>query len=166
MTRVQDQELIQACVDSLPIFHIQDAWAYVFFTLQFNTGCRYIEVLEVSRWTDLQDGTYELDTAKNSNNRIIPASDVPTVYKNLILSGEQEFGSMRYTTATRLFKKGFPLLPLVVGAKDVSTHVYRYAKAKKMFIDGSTIQQISDYLGEVDNQNTLGYVNAEFYTLP
>lgn len=164
MTPISDELFILQCFNSVDNIARHDYYAGVIFTILHNTGLRYVEVYEVSRWTDMEDDTFLVDTAKNSTNRIIPYSNIPDEYKQRIKNGEDEFKQCRYRQSSRYFNKFYPIFPIYTGNKSLTTHAYRYAKMKKMYIEGSTLNEIQEYMGEVDIQHVESYVNALIYT--
>lgn len=166
MTPISDELLIQFCLDSVQRFYNFDYWAGMLFDLMHNTGIRYVEGYELTRWTDNEDGTFTLDTAKNSNNRIILNNLIPVNFQNLIRNEETEFSNLRYKQSTRYFNRYFIPIPLYHGSKRVTTHIYRYNIVKKMYLDDWNYQQIATWLGEVEVQNIIDYQQAIIYTFP
>lgn len=127
-------------------------------------GFRYTEVYEVNRWTDFDQLNYNVDTAKNSNDRLIPKNTVPENYKRMITEETEKFDLCRYSTVARWFNYLFQYNDISVGNKEVSTHFFRYFSMKEKDSLGWSTQEIADYFGEVELNNVVNYVNASMYT--
>jgi len=136
---------------------------YQFLKYNYDFGFRYKELKESSRWSYHENETFLVNTEKGSNDRIVPIDGVPKAFIESINDQTEGFSTIRYSTFTRLFKKYYFYPYLSVGNKKVSSHIFRYLLVKRLSLQGQTIRQISDFIGEVNTNNTLGYLNAVFH---
>ena len=126
-------------------------------------GFRWIDVYEVSRWTDNGDDTYTVDTAKNSNNRIIPTADIDTRFQHVLDSDVDVVQAFRYTMMSRYFNRHFTYPLMRCGNKQVSLHSFRYNIARDMHDKGKSDDEIKVFLGEVDIANARLYIYNELH---
>lgn len=162
------------CVSKYPTYA-------AFFKMLQRFGFRPIELIELSRWTIVDDFTIDIDTAKNSNNRNILIADTETDTLNRVQAGDDYyfkqflslpplFGSISsindnyiliYNALVNIFKLVRPFRIYVGTSKDIGMNIFRHNRIKQLYyVDRWTVQQISDWIGEADNNNTSGYINS------
>lgn len=164
MAYLTDQQVIDACSDSIPIFLSNDFYAHMVFNMLHDFGFRYEEVFNVTRWSVKNELYYNMQSAKGGNVREILKTDIQSEYRTYIQNSKPNVASLKRDTAFRLFARYFPIQNIYVEDHPVKTHIYRYSKCKYMYIQEYTYQEIADYLGEVDVQNIASYVEATLYT--
>lgn len=134
----------------------------IYFNLALGTGLRDIEMTTKSRWTSISDTNFLVDTAKGSKDRIVAKVLVPQTLLTFFESSSTVEFLKSARELRRNFKKFAPNGTLSVGERGVSVYMYRYNICKQMFfVQGKTVQEISNYIGEVENANTLRYINAQ-----
>lgn len=134
-----------------------------FYFLQLKGGFRYIEVYEISRWIDYDSDYYSVQAAKGGAIRYYQKIAVPQFYKDCISNSVQFYDWCRYETFSRSFRRTFVDYPIFFGDKNITTHIFRYNVVKKLYADGWTVPEISSYIGEVEDINTQGYIDAQLY---
>jgi len=149
--------------DFLENLRYYDVTLRTFFQLQYNEGLRYIEVYEICRWQYIGHDNYEIQTAKGGNKRIIEKSSVPSYYQKLIAYNTPKYEFCRYRTLSRYFNEICKYRIILCGDKEVASHYFRYNKLKQMSWSGMTVQEIAEYIGEVDTKNVQGYIDAKLY---
>lgn len=158
------EELQQLCYD---------AWTYSLdlpsgnadvYQLLLRGGFRWLEVFELTRWELVSPGNWEIQAAKGGNKRAWLEVNIPVFYLACLQSDMTTFPYARYSTFNRTLRRTVPQYPIWNGDKNVTSHIFRYNRVKELYDQGQTVQQISDYLGEVDNDNTQGYIDAELST--
>lgn len=133
-----------------------------YFNLALPFGFRDIEMCEKSRWTPINETQFEVETAKGSNDRVIEQADVPPILRAFYLGTSSYENLKSARQLRRVFKMFAPSGTLLVGSKGVSVYLYRYNICKQLFhVQSWTVQQISDFIGEVNNTNTLKYIDAK-----
>lgn len=141
-----------------------DGFIENFFTDLLNNGFRWIELFELSRFSEISGNRFELDTAKESANRIVLESDLTSQTVSMIRSSVQINNYCRYHKLIRIFNKYYRFPDISVGNKHVATHIFRYHKAKLLDKAGWTVEDIAAYFGEIDLGNMQSYINADLYT--
>ncbi len=153
-----DEQLDNNCINILNSFIQLYPETYAALLMMYRFGLRWIEVFEIIRWTQPTFEEYEVDTAKNSKNRIIPVRDVPPGFRTLIASDRDFIMQFGYMSMRRYFKKYSYYADLAVGHKPLSLHSFRYNRARIMKAEGSTDENIKLWFGEVEQSNMNRYI--------
>lgn len=132
------------------------------FTVLNNTGCRWIEVYEMTRWSNIGSDRFTVDTAKNSNNRTFLNTDLTFNFITWIDARIPFNYYFRYYKAQRIFNRHFYHYDLSIGNKQVSVHFWRYMYAKRLKLEGYKDDEIKDAMGEVSQANANLYIYATF----
>ncbi|MDF1549372.1 MAG: tyrosine-type recombinase/integrase [Bacteroidales bacterium] len=139
-----------------------DMYSYIVFDSLYKTGLRINELLDYSRISIVDINSVLVQTQKFSNPRIIPIEDFNPVFISHLASSSlhslirsYSYYSEKMLLYNNLFNK------LYINKKRISTHLFRHNFVKKLYTEGSTIQQISNTIGERDDKNTLGYVYSQ-----
>lgn len=140
-----------------------DIFLHSLFETLFLTGLRAGEVLDFSRWTVTPEGNLTVQTQKNSSPRIFKPEELSSVFADVILTNNIQLIRFNYKYIQRLFNRFSTYPQIFVGNKQVSTHLFRHNKAKRMLVEGYTDIQIQSYLGEKDLKNALNYINSDVY---
>jgi len=157
LTTTQLDSTCNTIVNSMAVLYPETLASY---QMLYLFGLRWIEVFELTRWSQPTFDFYEVDTAKNSSNRLIPVATVPPVYKNLIQSGNNVILQFGYMSMKRYLKRYTPYPRMFSGNKNISLHIFRYNRARLMSDDGYSNQEIADYFGEVSLQNMELYIDS------
>jgi hypothetical protein len=137
-----------------------------FFQTIYYTGCRWIELYELSRWT--YDGLrgYTVQCAKGSTTRYIDEANVAEFIKTKIANGDQINPNSRYNSMS-IYAERFALFPhLRCKDKEISLHIFRHNLVKKLYDLGYTPEMIGVIIGEIDVKNVNIYVNSQIYYNP
>lgn len=147
----------------IDIFGILDTIQIDFFHNLYNTGLRFNELQNFQRWN--YNSEYEIicNTEKDSNNRTFEASQLSEYFVNCLASDLPPYDTCRYATTNIWLKRAFAPFTLFLEISTVTTHLFRHNLCKRLAASGFTTQQISDYIGEIDNKNTDGYINSKIY---
>jgi site-specific recombinase XerD len=134
-----------------------------FFINLYNTGLRYQELKDFSRWyvNDAQDIC--IDTLKGGNTRIGIQTDLTDYCIRQFLAGKPIYERLTNSTLCYWIETFLPQRNIYHETKSIKTHLFRHYKAKLMLSQGYTIQQIAYYLGEVDQNNVKNYLYSDLY---
>jgi len=132
----------------------------VMFDTMYQTGARYHEVQDVTRWQMLHSNLYQLTTAKGGEIRQFQANEIPLQYRQYITWNVKECTSHGYRTIVRTFYAFSKYRILYVGDKPCSLHLFRHNYVKRLLAIGLTPYQIQQKLGHVDMKNTMKYVDS------
>lgn len=146
-----------------PPSSILDFYLIDMFRNFYNTGLRFYELADPTRWSKNAADNYQCNTLKGSDPRVFSPIELSDYFIFCLEDNIDPYPMCRYTTAVRYLTK--VLLPLHISHEDggISMHIFRHNKVKQMTRDLFTIQEISDYLGEVDNRNTTIYKESSLY---
>ncbi len=129
----------------------------------FNTGLRSCEILDKNRFTLLESGEYLIETAKGSNNRHLSTLYFSDLFNNAFSNGGFLYSGITYQRLDHIFKISWGSPNVFQHKKRLSTHLFRHMLCKSMYNDGFEVQEIADFMGEVNNKNILGYINSTIY---
>jgi integrase len=136
---------------------------YDFCLFNYNYGFRYHELKDYTRWINNGDGTATCNTEKGSNDRTLNWIDLPIELRNAITFQSEAFGSIRYSTFTRLFKRYFKPNTVNTLHKGISSHIFRHNLVKLKHDNGMSFDDIATFLGEVDTGNIVDYYHSIIY---
>lgn len=139
---------------------------YLFCKTAYDTGCRFSELKDRDRWLQLPNQRLSFQPAKDNAPRKLHENDLPEDFILMLSSGNWYFDRIDYSTLKRYFKRFYPAGPVFVNlkGKGVLFYVFRYRKIKSLALQGLTITEIAEYMGEIDTKNITLYVDAELYT--
>lgn len=133
------------------------------FNLLYNTGLRFNEAKHTNRWIfDGLNGFY-VPTLKGGNNRFIKISVIPPSLLDSLIYRTDPFKIVTNATASNYFFYYSRIPNIFCESKLVKTHLFRHNLIKKLYKEGQTVQEISDFIGEVDLKNTQGYIDSKLY---
>jgi hypothetical protein len=156
-------EINFACAAAVVVAEDLPSHMHDVYSLLLRGGFRYIEVFELDRWSLVSPGNWEIQTAKGGAIRDYLETNIPTFYLSCLESSMLTFDYCRYSTFNRTLRRTFIDYPIMVDDKNCTSHIFRHNRVKQLYSQGQTIQQISDYLGEIDNRNTEGYINSRLF---
>lgn len=131
----------------------------VFFTM-YNLGCREAETTDKTLWTQTGTFTATLQPLKGGTLRAIARADVDPLFWDFLFNTTW-YTHMYSLTRLRTFVNQFSnYSSMWVGNKQVSSHLFRYYRFKKMNDDGIPLHDISIFMGEASDTNTQGYIDA------
>ena len=142
---------------------ILDFYLIDMFRNFYNTGLRFYELADPTKWSNPSEGIYICQTLKGSDPRTFNAIELSDYFINCLNDNVDPYPMCRYSTAVRYFKKVILHINVVMSGRGISIHLFRHNKVKQMKDDFFTTQEISDYLGEVDNRNTTEYITSDIY---
>lgn len=131
-----------------------------FLFILYQTGLRYVELFDISRWAPTFNDIYEVTTAKGSNKRYISIDQITPGFSGAIGSNLSYWHTCRFDSLCFYISKNLTPKNLITSSKFLSTHIFRHNKVKLLDKDGLTTQEIADYLGEVSLSNVLMYLNS------
>jgi|GEM_PF-1933955 len=143
---------------------ILDTYLKDLFLNLYNTGLRFHELQDISRWSNYSSTELICNTLKGSNDRVFLKSSLTTYFSPKAASAESAWEMCRYSTANRWLKKAFFPLNIQIGNAGLSTHLFRHNKVKLLYKSGQSVEQISAYLGEKSYTNTNAYINSVVYS--
>lgn len=136
----------------------------LFYRVQMDLGSRFQELTEFYRFTDFGDDYIKFQPAKGNNIRILVKSELEPKFVRMVEDQESYFPRVNYFTSNRYFQNHFPHRPYLMNGifatKGINVYIFRYRKFKLLFEQGSSIEDISRIMGEVDPKNIEGYINA------
>ena len=157
-------ELLQ---DDLQLFKSRIASFNACYSSIYNTlfkyGFRISEVTDQSRWDISNLPFIIINTEKKSNNRIINISDLDDYAKTALNAGFFPYTNTSAKVASYFMKNYYNRKAMYVENKLVTTHLFRHYAIKFWYEIGWSVTQISEFIGEVDEKNTIGYINSKLY---
>ncbi|NOZ36007.1 MAG: site-specific integrase [Chlorobi bacterium] len=165
MQILSDKEINKICKQVVNTSELNDIFLHSLFDTLYKTGLRVGEVTDWSQWTIVSKKYLQVQTLKGSNPRTFKNKKLNQIYVDLIRYNTTYLAQFNYKNLSRAFNRFAPYSQLLIGNKQVSTHLFRHNKAKKLKAKGYTDIEIQTYLGEKDLKNALVYINSKIYVL-
>lgn len=134
-----------------------------FFLFLYQTGCRVNEVCNFSLWTYQNEYDLIIQTSKKGNPRLINYQNMDDYFISYAHNNIFPYTYQSIRVAQYMMDTYYPRRFIFAGLKQVSTHLFRYYICKKMYSQGTSVQDISNFIGEKDNKNTEGYINKSLF---
>ena len=131
------------------------------FDFLYDFGFRVRELQNIQNWTLSQDGIVECVTSKGSNNRFIQFTELPNLVQRSILENDNLLFLSTYTSYRRYFYDFKGVRRLTVGNKNISTHVFRHNKIKKIRSEGVSKSDIQQLFGLKNLSVVDSYLSSE-----
>jgi len=163
MQLLSNKQIDNACKQVLKSAEKNDIFLHSLFESLYKTGLRVGEIIDFSKWSIISEELLQVQTLKGSNPRIFKNSGLNQIYVDLIRYDTTHLAQFNYKNLSRAFKKFVPYSQLLIGNKQVSTHLFRHNKAKQLKEKGLSDVEIQIYLGEKDLKNALVYINSKIY---
>lgn len=147
--------------DCLERVSVKDTLLFDLFTNCYNTGLRINELLELNRWSLLENDIYLCNTEKGSNNRQFTSNELTELFKNSIIHGFNCYEYNSYSTVNRYFSRYLAVTGIYHETKKMQLNLFRHNKAKLMHDLGFSDLEIKNYYGEVNIDNMRNYIYSE-----
>jgi len=144
----------------LNLVSLQSQTYFVAFMVQYNTGCRFMELADITRWQIVDSNSLSLQPEKGNTLRTFDKSLIPTTFLNMIQSQSTYFNGLTLSTGSYYFKRSYFGKRIYHQDKEITTHLFRHHICKKMYSEGATRQTIKNFLGEVSIDNSNGYIDS------
>jgi len=165
MQLLTNKEIDKICKKVLQTSERNDIFLHSLFDTLYKTGLRVGEIIDFSRWAVIDKKYIQVQTLKGSNPRTFKSSELNQIYVDLIRYNTIYLAQFNYKNLSRAFNRFAPYSHLLIGNKQVSTHLFRYNKAKQLKAKGYSDIEIQIYLGEKDLKNALVYINSKIYIM-
>ncbi|MEI7513175.1 MAG: hypothetical protein WCJ74_00960 [bacterium] len=135
-------------------------WYFEFFSIQSITGCRFIELKELSRWSVADETHLLLFTAKGSAPRLFKKSAFPPFFVKAITDSNNYFFSITNATASYYFKVFYPKKKVFHLQHPLTTHLFRHNFAKQLHLSNYTRADVQLEMGEKSIFNSNIYIDS------
>jgi site-specific recombinase XerD len=129
------------------------------FRFQYDTGCRFNELLYLQEWElDPQTKVLKFFAKKNKRWRYLPYKRLSTLSKETLEFNLIDLHGITYGRANRYMQQLLSSKPLTLQQKYLFTHAFRHNYARKLFDKGRTVEQVKDDLGISSIDVARGYL--------
>ena len=135
------------------------------YQLLYDKGFRSIEVNDLQRFTIVSETELRFKPAKNNHYRTFLIEEFPADFIEAIRKNSPKYLSISCNTMRYTFNNLYKYRKIFSGNKEISLHLFRYNFCRKLLDSGSTREQISVKLGEIDLSNLDSYLFADIYRL-
>ena len=155
-------ELTTVCDNAIDALRSGDDLAFSMYSLLYNTGLRSVEVLDITRWTNLGTGYWRVQLAKREYTRDIDESlieaNLKAYYTNALQNAlyTYSFLECRIAGVTPVIKDGILRMRR-------TTHLFRYRFIRQLHADGLTDAAIQAIMGQKNLSSTQGYINRNLW---
>ena len=136
---------------------------YPTFKILYDHGFRIKEVLEAKRWKLNDNGIFRVETEKGSLPRFINYSEIEGRYRNELDYANYTDKLLNYSQVKRRFESYFNAQFFTENNRKLITHLFRHNFVKQKYNQGLSIEEISKIIGEINKENTRGYVESKIY---
>ena len=159
------KEINKICKQVVNTSELNDIFLHSLFDSLYKIGLRVGEIIDFSRWTIIDKKYLQVKTLKGSNPRTFKNNKLNPIFVDLIRYNTTYLANFNYKNLSRAFNRFAPYSQLLIGNKQVSTHLFRHNKAKQLKSKGYSDIEIQTYLGEKDLKNALVYINSKIYIM-
>jgi integrase len=145
----------------LNLVSTQSQTYWIAFYVQYVTGCRFMELADITRWQIVDSLTFTLQPEKGNNLRTFEKSILPATFLNMIQSQSTYFNGLTLSTGSYYFKRSYFGKRIWHEDKEITTHLFRHHICKKLYDEGNTRLTIKNFLGEVNIDNSNGYIDSD-----
>lgn len=132
-----------------------------YFRMLLYSGCRPIELFDITRWSFADGYRWAWQPAKGNNIRYIQDGLVPPLFANAILTQTDLFGIYSMAKYNYIFNSFSTYSRLSTDTKDITNYSFRYAFVKNLYANGMPIPDIVTEMGWTNSIMAYGYINAE-----
>ena len=129
----------------------------------FSTGLRFSELKNNHLWVPGSEDNFLVPTLKGGLVRNIKFTELPDFAVSDVLGGNYIFNKVSNATICRFFLAYSPYGFIRIGTNTSAMHLYRHNKIKQLHDAGMSVSDISVYIGEKSDLNTIGYINSFIY---
>ena len=165
MQVITNQELNSTLLEFLEGLSYYYPATKTIFQLLYDKGFRSIEVNDLQRFTIVSETELRFKPAKNNHYRTFLIEEFPADFIAAIQNNSPKYISISCNTMRYTFNKLYKYHKVFSGNKEISLHLFRYNFCRKLLDSGSTREQISEKLGEIDLSNLDSYLFADIYRL-
>jgi integrase len=134
---------------------------YIAFNVMFFYGCRFSELRQINRFSNIDSTSFSIIPEKNNNIRTLSKTNLDSVFANFIMTQNQYFSMLNLSTGSYYFKQFYAKKIVYHETKVLTTHLFRHNYAKSLKFQGLTDQQIQLNLGEKDIRNSNNYIYSQ-----
>lgn len=131
------------------------------FLLQFQTGCRIGETLDLSRWSK-SGSNWLLTTEKTGDVRTISGSVLDSTTKTYLTADQRDYPIDFYSRVRYAFGVIRPYLIEYNSGQDCRTHIFRHNYVRQKVAAGESIADIAKDL-QVRDSTASHYANENLY---
>jgi hypothetical protein len=132
-----------------------------FFELIKVSGCRFIEAVELTRWTKIGVSQYLLNCAKGNNTRVVMLEGVSNRLNYIIENQPDYYNRLNFNSAKNYFRSLSHFEELQCKKKPILFHIFRHLRFKELDNEGRTLEDICKIMGEKYEKTSFGYVSSQ-----
>lgn len=132
--------------------------------LQYLTGCRTCEALNVDRWKVTDSGFIELDPFKKNSCRIFYRADIASAVSELFRFAKWDGQIMSISKYDRYIKSVMPVYPIYVRDKKIVSYIFRHNYIKNLFFDMNSLKDIMEKMGYERESPAMSYISSYIYS--
>ena len=160
---IKSDVLDQKLLNFLEKIKIQDPRTFPIFETLYNHGLRVGEAIDPKRWNEEERGVFTVTTEKKSEKRKIKKDQLNQDFKKLLEINKNQNKIINYTQIKKRFETYFEGHFFTENNRRLITHLFRHNFCKKNHKKGLKIKEISEIIGEKNEQNTIGYIESRIY---
>jgi hypothetical protein len=136
-----------------------------FFELIKVSGCRFIEAVELTRWSKIGISKYLLNCAKGNNTRVVSLEGVSNRLNYIIENKQDYYNRLNFNSAKNYFRSLTHFEDMFCKNKSILFHVFRHLRFKELDNEGKSLEDICKIMGEKYEKTSNGYVTSKIYLI-
>ncbi len=125
-----------------------------------DTGCRYHDLKKSNNVVERGADSWIFQASKGGGTFAVPLSVIPLQYRYWSENDLEYYPTCRVFSFTSWLRRAIFPYEFKIGDRVILKHIFRYEFIRRKYFKGYTVQEISDMIGELDNQNTRGYIDG------
>lgn len=166
VTEITDEYAQELCEHLSQAAYIYYPQATFFFLDLYSTGCRPMELLDQTRWTESSPGVFTLTPLKGNLQRTFTESELSANLVFAIRNNIKPYTGLTLRQLTSVLKKVMPVQLTATVGKSAIDYIFRYNRAKQMYYDGVPLATIQATFGWGSLAVTSGYIMRQLYASP
>ena len=134
---------------------------YVAFNVMYHYGCRFSELRQINRFSNIDSYLFSIMPEKNNNIRTLSKNNLDSIFANFIATQNDYFKMLNLATGSYYFRKFYAKKIVYHETKVLTTHLFRHNYAKSLKLQGLSDLRIQIELGEKDIRNSNNYIYSQ-----
>lgn len=165
MYLINDLELNNILLQTNNLFYKQYPEYTDIINFLHNTGLRISDLFNFENYNIVDENSFSLLQSKNKTIRTFENNIMPIYLRDYFNNTNNYKCSLSITTLNYILNKINNYNLFYVNNRFVSSYIYRYNIYKIKYMELNNIKQVSNYMGEINDFNTMGYIFSKVYTL-
>jgi hypothetical protein len=125
-----------------------------------DTGCRYHDLKKANNVTSKYPAYWTFQASKGGGTFDVDLSLIPLQYQYWSDNNLEYYPTCRVFSFTAWLRRAIYPYQFAAGDRIMIKHIFRYDFIRRQYELGFTVSEISAMIGELDDNNTRGYIDG------